>query len=205
MQKRVYKIGLTGGIGCGKSEVRKRLEKLDIPTIDADNLSKQIAATDSRAVSAIKEEFGEDVYNKTGELQRGILADKVFGHPENLVKLNAILHPLVFEYVDRAILELGHTGEIFLVIEAALFYESGWDKQMDFMVVVTAPMEKRIQRLQHRDGVTIEKIHARMAHQLSVEKKAEQANYIIENNGSFAELEHAIHQMLAWLSKKLRI
>lgn len=205
MQKKVYKIGLTGGIGCGKSEVRKRLAKLDMPTIDADDLSKQIAATDARAISAIKREFGDEMYRDGGELQRSLLAGKVFGHPENLAKLNATLHPLVFEYVDREIVKLARAGKAFVVIEAALFYESGWHKQMDLMVVVTAPIEKRLQWLKNRDGVAIEQIQARMAHQISVEHKAEQADYVIENDGSLAELENAIHRMLDWLHKKLKI
>ena len=175
MAAKVYKIGLTGGIGCGKSEVRKLLAQRGFSTLDADSLSKQIAANDARAVAAITQAFGDDVYSASGELQRQILAAKVFGSPKALATLNAIVHPLVFEAVEVEIAKIGRTGKNVVIIEAALFYESGWNQQMDSMIVVTAPMAKRLAWLRARDGASEAQIRARMAHQIPVEQKAARA------------------------------
>ena len=122
---------------------------------------------------------------------------------QNRVKAqaNAILHPLVFEYTDEQVAHFANAGEKFVVIEAALFYETGWHKQMDKMVVVTAPMNKRLVWLLRRDGVSHEQIRARMAHQIPVEKKAAQADFIIDNNGTLADLARAVGQLLDKLRK----
>ncbi|MCA9741771.1 MAG: dephospho-CoA kinase [Deferribacteres bacterium] len=201
MASKILKIGLTGGIGCGKSQVRKQLAERGVPTIDADTVSRQIAAADARAIAAIKQKFGDDVYAPDGTLQRHILATRVFGDSSAIAALNAILHPLVFEYTDEQVAHFANAGEKFVVIEAALFYETGWHKQMDKMVVVTAPMNKRLVWLLRRDGVSHEQIRARMAHQIPVEKKAAQADFIIDNNGTLADLARAVGQLLDKLRK----
>lgn len=197
--QKIYKIGLTGGIGCGKSEVRKQLANHGLPTIDADSLAKSIAATDERAIAAIKRAFGDAVFGQDGALQREILAAKVFGDAQALARLNAILHPLVFEYVDSEIEKIARSDAHLVVIEAALFYESGWHTQMDRMIVVTAPAEKRLAWLKARDGVSEAQIRARMAHQMPVEQKVALADFVIDNNGSLADLQRAVDRATIWL------
>lgn len=198
----MLKIGLTGGMGSGKSEVRRMLQQRGIPTIDADSLAKQIAATDTRAIAAIRAAFGDEVYDDAGELQRQVLAQKVFGDAEALAKLNGILHPLVFEYVDVQLRDLQAQEAWLVVIEAALFYESGWDAQMDAMVVVTAPLPRRIAWLRQRDGSSEAAIRARMRHQLPAEEKARRADYCLDNSGSLAELAAAVDAFLAWARER---
>lgn len=96
MKAKILKVGLTGGMGCGKSEVRRRLARV-FPTIDADAMAKEIAVRDPQAAAAIRAAFGDDVYDAEGNLQTRILASRVFGHPEELAKLNRILHPRVMQ------------------------------------------------------------------------------------------------------------
>ena len=205
MPTKFYKIGLTGGIGCGKSEVRRHIEKLGFATIDADSRAKKIAVEDPRAISKIKKDFSSDVYSASGVLQRDVLAGFVFGNAVALQKLNAILHPLVFESVGREIEKLKAKKRYLIIIEAALFYESGWDEQMDIMVVVTAPMKKRKEWLQQRDGVTSEQINARMKHQIPVEDKARRADYLIENNTTLDALHFEISKFIDWLRSRILI
>jgi len=198
-QPRILKIGLTGGMGCGKSEVRRLLAAQGIPTIDADTLAKEIAATDPRTVAAIQQAFGDDVYDASGRLRREVLAARVFGKPEALERLNRIVHPRVFEVVDEKVRELAEKGEPLVVIEAALFYETGWDREMNAMIVVTAPLEKRLTWLQRRDGASRDQIEARLQHQMPVEEKARRADFVLENNGSLEELRKKVKELVRWL------
>ena len=173
------------------------------PTIDADSLAKHIAAADARAVDAIKAEFGDEMYSAGGDLQRHLLAQQVFGDQAALQKLNAILHPLVFEYVEEEVHRLARTGQRLVIIEAALFYESGWDRDMDAMVVVTAPLEKRLAWLQKRDGTTAAAIESRMVHQMPVEEKARRADYVIDNSGRLEDLHASVQRLIEWLETRL--
>lgn len=193
--KSIFKVGLTGGMGCGKSVVRKMLENMGLPAIDADSLAKQIAQNDPEAIEEIKSTFGADVYDDMGQLRRQKLAAKVFGKPEALEKLNRILHPRVMATVDRILQTLAERGKELVIIEAALFYEVGWDKAMDRMVVVTAPLEKRIAWLQKRDGLTREQIEARLSHQMPVEEKAVRAHFVIRNDGSLDDLRDKVENL----------
>lgn len=200
----LVKVGLTGGIGAGKSTVRRLLAAAGFPTIDADSLAKTIANDDARARQAIVAAFGEAVYSESGQLQRQVLAEKVFGNRPALQKLNSILHPLVFEAVDAELARREAEGKRCVIIEAALFYESGWDRQMDLMVVVDAPLGQRLAWLQARDQVTAEQIHARIANQLPVEEKVRRADYVIDNTGRLEDLRHEVERFIAWLNARLQ-
>ena len=198
----LLKVGLTGGMGCGKSSVRQLLAQW-FPTVDADTLAKEIAATDPEAVEAIKQTFGREVYDDEGHLRRKVLAGKVFGRPQALEKLNRILHPRVIAQTDERIARWRRQGEAIVIVEAALFYEVGWDRAMDRMVVVTAPLERRIAWLMQRDGLRREEIEARLLHQLPVEEKAKRADYVIHNDGSLENLKKKVEALREWLLKQI--
>ncbi len=200
--KRILKVGLTGNMGCGKSEVRRALERLGYPTIDADSLAKQIAVSHPGAVREIKTRFGDEVYHADGTLNRRLLAEKVFGNAEALAALNRILHPRVMQDVDRQLRELAERGEAVAIIEAALFYETGWDRDMDAMVVVYAPLEDRIRWIMQRDGSAREQILARMAHQMPLKEKVKRADFVVQNTGSLERLHEEVQRLHRWLQEQ---
>ncbi len=197
------KVGLTGGIGCGKSVVRRMLAEDGFATIDADSLAKELAERDPGAAAAIRAEFGEEMYDESGTLQRARLAAVVFADAALLKKLNAILHPRVMREVELQAQQLAAAGEPVVIIEAALFYETGWDRAMDWMVVVWAPLERRLQWLQQRDGATREQIEARMRYQMPLEEKKKRADYVIDNSGSLEDLRVATERFEKWLREKI--
>ncbi len=200
--KRILKVGLTGNMGCGKSEVRRALSRRGYPTIDADSLAKQIAVSHPEAVREIKARFGDEVYHADGSLNRRLLAQKVFGDADALAALNRILHPRVMQEVERQLQTLAQRGEAIAVIEAALFYETGWDRDMDAMVVVYAPLEDRIRWIMQRDGSTREQILARMAHQMPLEEKVKRADFVIQNTGSLEHLNMEVERLHRWLQEQ---
>jgi dephospho-CoA kinase len=195
-------VGLTGGIGCGKSEVRRRLLNAGFIVLDADTLAKQLAETDPVIITKIKKEFGEEMYDAAGHLQRKALAAIVFNDRKQLEKLNGIIHPRVISTVERQIETLQQRGEKIVIVEAALHYEVHWNEAMDVMVVVNAPMATRIARVMQRDGVDEAAVRRRMANQLPLEEKVKQAGYVIENTGDLAALDGEVARLIEWLKAK---
>lgn len=196
-------VGLTGGIGCGKSEVRRRLINAGFTVLDADTLAKQLAETDPVIVSKINKEFGEAMYDAAGQLQRKALAAIVFNDSKQLEKLNGIIHPRVINTVERQLDELQQKGEKIVIVEAALHYEVHWNEAMDLMVVVSAPMARRLAWVMQRDGVDEAAVHRRMANQLPLEEKVKHADYVIENNGDFSALDAAVAKLVEWLKARM--
>jgi dephospho-CoA kinase len=195
-------VGLTGGIGCGKSEVRRRLLSAGFIVLDADTLAKQLAETDPVIITNIKKEFGGQMYDAAGHLQRKALAAIVFNDRKQLEKLNGIIHPRVISTVERQIEAFQERGEKIIVVEAALHYEVHWNEAMDVMVVVNAPMAIRIARVMQRDGVDETAVRRRMANQLPLEDKVKRANYVIENTGDLAALDGEVARLIEWLKAK---
>jgi dephospho-CoA kinase len=196
-------VGLTGGIGCGKSEVRHRLLKAGFTVIDADTLARRLSETNPLIIKAIKEEFGEEMYDAEGRLRRKALAEIVFNDRKALERLNGIIHPRVISTVERQLAELQNRGEKIVIVEAALHYEVHWNEAMDAMVVVTAPLEKRLAWVMQRDGVDEAAVRRRMANQIPLEEKVKRADYVIENTGDLAVLDGEVAQLIEWLKTQV--
>ena len=175
----MLKIGITGGIGTGKSTVCRLFEILGIPVFYADDESKKIIARDPGVIASIKKELGDDLYTENIPDRKKIAA-LVFNDKKKLEALNAITHPALFLKFKSWIHE--HTQAPYVIHEAALIFESGADSQLDKIIVVTSPLSLRLQRLMIRDNVTEETITARMMNQWPEEEKIKRANIIIENN-----------------------
>jgi len=195
-------VGLTGGIGCGKSEVRKRLLNAGFTVLDADTLARQLSETDPVIIGGIKKEFGENMYDASGRLQRKALAAIVFNDRKQLEKLNGIIHPRVINAVERQLEALQQKGEKIAVVEAALHYEVHWNEAMDVMVVVSAPMSKRLAWVMQRDGVDEAAVHRRMANQIPLEEKVKRADYVIENSGDLVTLDASVNKLIDWLKAR---
>lgn len=188
----MYKVGITGGIGSGKTTACKVFEVLGIPVFYADTVAKEIMIQDELLINGVKETFGKDSYFDDGTLNNRHIAAIVFNNQNELAKLNALVHPAVFRAFDSW--EAAVNPDVpYTLKEAALLFESGSYKMCDTTILVTAPIDTRIQRVMLRDGVSAEQVKARMDKQLSDEDKAKLADYFIYNN----ETQSIIQQVLS--------
>ncbi|WP_410220126.1 dephospho-CoA kinase [Pedobacter sp.] len=177
----MLKIGITGGIGSGKTTVCRIFETLGIPVFYADTVAKQIMVSDEILIKGVKETFGSDSYFVDGTLNNKHIAGIVFNQQEELDKLNAMVHPAVFRAFDQWVTE--HAAKApYLLKEAALLFESGSYKMCDKNVLVSSPLELKLQRVMQRDQVGREQVLARMDKQFTDEQKQAFADYTIVNN-----------------------
>lgn len=174
-------IGITGGIGAGKSLICRIFRCLGIPVYDADGHAKELMTTDVILVTNIKKEFGELSYHADGSLNRDYLSATVFNENVKLKKLNSLVHPRVGEDYKRWVER--NENYHYLLKEAALLFEAGSDKLLDKVVVVHAPEVLRIQRVLARDPQRSEhQVRAIIKNQMSEEEKMERADFIINND-----------------------
>lgn len=178
----MLKIGITGGIGSGKSTVCRIFEKLGIPVFYADTVAKEIMVTDPVLMEGISRTFGAQSYTD-GKLNNKHIAGIVFHDKEELAKLNALVHPAVFRAFDTW--EETISADVpYTLKEAALLFESGSYRLCDKNILVTAPKEMKIQRVMERDGASRAEVEARMDKQLSDEEKIKMADFLIRNEES---------------------
>ncbi|SRR6056297_445390 len=172
------KIGVTGGIGSGKTLVCDVFRALRVPVYEADREAKRLMEEDPSLRKHLEGLFGKEAYTE-GHLNRSHIASRVFGDPEILQALNSKVHPAVHEDFQRWCLE--QSSAPCVIEEAAVLYESGGDRFLDAVVLVYAPEELRMERVMKRDGVSREQVLHRMKHQLPDEEKRKRADYIIFN------------------------
>jgi len=177
-------IGITGGIGCGKSYISRGLAKHGLVIYDCDKEAKRIIEQDSEVKEQITALFGNEAYID-GIYQTKVVADKVFNDPTLLQRLNAIVHPAVKKDILRlADSPIHRLTDSPLLIESAILYESGLDKICDKVIAITAPEEIRLQRAIRRDKSNIDKVRARMRAQMSDDERAQRADIVIFNDGT---------------------
>jgi dephospho-CoA kinase len=186
-------VGVTGGIGSGKSLVCGVFERLERTVVSADALAREITDTDPAVKAEVRALLGNDVYRTDGSLDRKLAATRVFADPLLVRKLNRIVHPRVFEALERRLAALpADRRRPYVVVEAALIYESGLDRTLDRVIVVDAPEEERIRRVAARDGVTEQDVRLRMAAQLAPAKKASKADFVIVNDRNAISLDDKV-------------
>ena len=195
----MLKIGITGGIGSGKSTVAKIFEVLGIPVYYADDAAKRLMNENEKLKAKIQLQFGNDVY-KNGQLDKKYLANIVFKSPEKLALLNALVHPATLKDAEKWMLKQS-TG--YAIKEAALIFESGAHEHLDYVMGVTAPAPLRIQRTMLRDGITREEVMARMDKQMDETIKMKLCNFIIKNDEQEMLLPQVLrlHERLLTLAK----
>ncbi len=173
----MYIVGLTGGIGSGKTTVAKMFETLGIPVYYADTEAKQLMHTNTHIKNALIKQFGKEVY-QDGMLNRAYLAEIVFHDKEKLVVLNSIVHPEVRKHFEQW---TAKQQAVFVLKENAILFESDDAKNCHATLVVTAPIETRITRVIARDNTTAEAVKARINNQWDDSKKIERADFVIHN------------------------
>ena len=176
-----YKVGITGGIGAGKTICAHIFEILGVPIYNADQRAKQLMTQNAEVKQNIIEAFGEQSYYQNGKLNRKYLADQIFKDKRNTKKINQIVHPAVGKDL---LLWFESVKEPYALYEAALMIESGSSNLVDKIIVVVAPLHIRLERVMERDKVALEDVIRRKSKQMSQEEMEKSADYIIINDGS---------------------
>ena len=179
--RRTICVGLTGGIGSGKSTIGKIFNILGVPIFNADQVAKSIVNEDQSVIAAIKDAFGEALY-PGGTLDREVMAKIVFNDPLALEALNKIVHPAVGKAYEQWVED--NAAHSYVIKEAAILIESGAYEDMDHIVMVEAPIDVRIQRVMDRDGVTKDQIKKRIASQMTDEEKRKLCDFVIVNDNN---------------------
>ena len=196
----MYKVGITGGIGSGKSTVCELLAAYGIAIYDSDARAKSLMAQDEALREALCAEFGAECY-VDGELNRSYLASQVFGNEEALAKLNAIVHPAV--RADFRAWAEQQTG-CYVVLESAILFEAAFDNEVDTTLAVLAPKEERVRRAMERDGVDRESVLRRIEHQMSDDELHARAKRSIVNlHREYLESDvEQLHKMYNYESRR---
>ena len=181
-------IGLTGGIGTGKSEVSLILRELGATVIEADLVGHDAYKPNTPIWREVVDAFGQDILRPTGEIDRKRLGAMVFSDSKALERLNGIMHPRMAEIIKDKINQLGVQGTEVVVVEAALMIEAGWDSLVDEVWVTSSPEDKVIERLRQRNHLSDEEISSRIDSQMSFEERVRHTHVILENSGSKEEL-----------------
>jgi dephospho-CoA kinase len=191
----MLKVGITGGIGCGKTTVSKVFETLGIPVYYADAEAKRLIENDPALIHDMTQAFGSACY-VDGVYQRAYMAELIFKHPEQRKKINDIIHPHTILDAERW---MNKQQAPFTLKEAALIFESGAEKQLDFIIGVSTPMELRIQRVMQRDGLSKADIITRINAQMDESLKLSKCNAILINDEStllLPQIEKLYHELL---------
>jgi len=196
--KNNLKIGLTGGIGSGKTRCAELFQQLGIPVYFSDARAKAIMNTDEQLRAQIKEVFGEESYLSDGSLNRGHLSRLIFQDNANISKINAIVHPAVRNDFIHWCEE--NKQSPYVLQESALLFETGSYKSFDKIILVDAPEDLRIDRVMARDGITENQVRERISKQLPSAEKRQLAHFIIENESNSGLLKQVIEIHLAILS-----
>jgi dephospho-CoA kinase len=197
-------FGLTGGLASGKSSVAAHWRSRGLPVVDADALAREVVRPGSPALGELAAEFGADIL-RNGELDRAGLARLVFGHPEQLRHLEAITHPRIVALREQRLAELSAAGEPLVCSEIPLLYEKGLEGALRPIVVVSVPEALQMERARHRDGSSEAGVRARLGAQLPLAEKARRAEYVIDNQGSPAELRASADRVLLAVCRDLGV
>ena len=187
----ILRIGVTGGIGSGKSVVCSIFSRLGFPVLFADDIAKAQMVLDPLR-GKLRDLLGESAFRPDGEVDRAYVASRIFSNRSLQKAVNSLVHPSVEAELDKEFQRLRSSGAKAGIVEAALLYESGYYKFLDVMIVVDAPEADRIKRVAGRDGTREADIRKRMRAQWHVEEKLKKADFIIRNAGSPEELENSV-------------
>jgi dephospho-CoA kinase len=188
-------IGLTGGIGTGKSEVARILESLGAVVINADLVGHQAYTPHTEAWDEVVKAFGEGILQPSGEIDRKALGVLVFADPAQLARLNQIMHPRMARMVSERIEKLRKEGALAVVVEAAVLFEAGWDPLVDEVWTTEAPMEAVVHRLMARNGLGQDEVVKRIESQMSSDERTARSQVVVDNSTDLASLEETVRSL----------
>ena len=192
-------IGLTGGIGTGKSEVSRLLEALGAALINADRIGHEAYTPHTETWNLVVNAFGEGILQESGEIDRRKLGAIVFSDPEEMAKLNGIMHPRMARMVSDRIDSLREDGAEVAVVEAAVLFEAGWETLVDEVWSTDSPVEAVVERLQAARGIDPEEAQKRVASQMDREERLGRSDVVVDNSGDVTDLERTVRGL--WESR----
>ena len=188
-------IGLTGGIGSGKSTVSQFLAELGAVIVDADRVGHEAFKPDTDVWREVVAAFGRQILTPNGDVDREKLGETVFANPESLLRLNQIMHPRIYEMVKARLEEYRRQGVSVVVLEAPLLIEAGWSSLVDEVWVTVAPEPTVLRRLKERPGLSEQQSLARIHAQLPSEERIKHADVVIDNDCSLNELKAKVREL----------
>ena len=188
-------IGLTGGIGSGKSTVSQFLAELGAVILDADRVGHEALKPDTEVWCEVVAAFGRQILTPSGDIDRTRLGELVFGKPESLSRLNQIMHPRMYDMVKTQLEEYRRQGVDVVVVEAPLLIEAGWTSLIDELWVTVASESTVLRRLRERTGLSQAESLARIRSQLSSEERIKHADVVINNDGDLGELKARVEEL----------
>lgn len=198
----MFIVGVTGGIGSGKSTVSRLFAEKGAYIFDADTVAKQLIETREDLQQELIDEFMDDIIDSEGNIVKSKLARIGFSNQANQEMLNAIIHPYVFQANDAEIEQVRAQGETDLyIVDAPLLFESGMDLHTDYTVLVYTRMKLRLERAKKRGNLSIDEITRRMDLQMPEEEKIELADFVIDNNGAEEDLHREVDRVYAEIMK----
>ena len=194
-------VGLTGGIASGKTVVSKMLKDLGALIIDADEISREVVAPQTRCWEKLVSSFGKEILQEDLTLDRKKLADRVFNNPKELLTLNSLIHPEIMERIDDRLLAIKEKNpELIVIIDAALIIETGMYEKYDKLIVVCAGEKTQIERILHRDELSQDEAKKRIHSQLPLRDKIKIADFVIENEGALSKTKEQVEKVFNTIS-----
>jgi dephospho-CoA kinase len=197
----MLKVGLTGGIGSGKSTASRYLESLGAFVLDADEEAKKLITSNETVQHELISEFGTDIIDGTGRVDKNKLSRVAFQDEDHQQRLNSVVHPYIFNLIDKEFNRVFNDKKhgVFIV-DAALIYETGFDAHLDYVIVVTAHLKNRMERALGRETLSREEILKRVDFQWPEEEKVNMADFVVHNDGAEAELQKNIESIIKKLT-----
>lgn len=197
----MLKVGLTGGIGSGKSTASRYFESLGVFVLDADGEAKKLITSNETVQHELISEFGTDIIDGTGRVDKNKLSRVAFQDEDHQQRLNSVVHPYIFNLIDKEFNRVFNDKKhgVFIV-DAALIYETGFDAHLDYVIVVTAHLKNRMERALGRETLSREEILKRVGFQWPEEEKVNMADFVVHNDGTEAELQKSIESLIKKLT-----
>ena len=200
---RTYVVGLTGGIGCGKSEAARYLCSLGAKHIDADAISRSLTAEGGKALPELRRIFGDGIFNDDGSLNRRALGDLVFSDVASKRALEGVIHPLVQRQAMDEIAAASAEGIPVTILDVPLLFETGMDVLCDETWTMSVPPEVQLERVCARDGLSAEQAQARIASQLSMAERNARANRVISSDRIVEKTQAELNQLYTQLVRRI--